>query len=184
MRMILRAAAPALVLALAVSAPVRGAETQGYLGASIGNARVEAQIDLDKLDADATGYKIYGGYRVMTHFGLEAAWVDLGQQRDVSTGANLSTEITGWTVEGVGIAPLGKRFELFGKAGLMLADTKIFSDGGMTPRTTDTSTVDLTLGIGAAYAIGHVGFRVELEFFDIESTDSVFLVSAGVEYRF
>jgi OOP family OmpA-OmpF porin len=151
---------------------------------AVGSANVEVEVGIDKLDAGDTGYKIYGGYRFTTNFGLEAAWVDLGKQEDVSVEANLSTEISGWTVEGVGIVPLGQRVELFGKAGLIFANSKIFSDGGVTPFTTDESSANLTAAVGVAFKLKPVAFRVELEFFDIEDTDAVYLASVGVEFRF
>ena len=182
MRAIRRVSGPVLALALALSAPL--AQETGYVGVSVGSATVEADIEIDELDASDTGYKIFGGYRFMENFGLEAAWVDLGKQEDESLGANLSTEIRGFNVDGVGVVPVSERFEVFGKAGLYFAETTIFTDGGLSPQTSEETKAALSLGVGLAFKLKHVGFRAEAEFFDVERTNAVYLISVGVEYRF
>ena len=49
----------------------------------------------------------------MKFLGIEASYLDLGEQES----SNFSAEITGWDLQAVGILPLGNHFELFAQFG-------------------------------------------------------------------
>jgi len=186
MRNPLRAVA-ALVLAL--SAPLAHAG-QGYVGASAGGSRIEGEIDLIPLDGTEPGFKLFGGYRFTPHFGVEAGYADLGSAEAGQGVVNVQAEVTGWNAEAVGVAPVGERFEVFGKAGLFFAATALDSTGdlvpgvGQVPYSTTERDVDFTLGIGGAFKFKHLAIRAELEYFGSDALDQVYLISAGIEYRF
>jgi OOP family OmpA-OmpF porin len=170
-----------LVLVLFVPAVHAG---QGYVGAGVGGANVQAEIDLIPLDETALGFKLFGGYRFTDHFGLEFGYADFGSQEATQDTATLKTEISGWTAVGTGVAPIGERFELFGKAGLFFAATSIDSTGGFEPFSRTERETELTLGAGGAFKLRRLAIRVELEYFGAEAVDSVYMLSAGLEYRF
>ena len=173
----------ASVLAMMLCAPLAHAG-QGYVGVSVGGANVQAEIDLISLDETTAGFKLFGGYRFTDHFGLEFGYVDFGTQEATMDTATLKTSIAGWTAVATGVAPMGERFELFGKAGLIISDTEIESTGNITPYERSDQAAEFTLGVGGAYKLGHLAIRAELEFFSSEVVDQIYLLSVGIEYRF
>lgn len=157
---------------------------QGYAGASIGGANVQANIDLIPLDETEPGFKLFGGYRFTDHFGLEFGYADFGTQESTMDTATLETSIAGWTAVATGVLPAGERFEIFGKAGLIFSDTTIDSTGSGSPRETSDRAAEFTVGVGGAYKLKHLAVRAELEYFSNDQVDRILLLSAGVEYRF
>jgi OOP family OmpA-OmpF porin len=154
------------------------------VGLSAGAANVEAEIDLVALDDTDLGFKLFGGYRFTDHFGVELGYADFGEQSARDGEAQLTTEIAGWTAEAVGLAPVGERFEVFGKLGLIFAETDFFSSGGFEPRGVSDRTAELAAGLGGAVRLGRLAVRVELEYFANDSVDRILLLSAGLEFRF
>jgi len=172
-----------LGLALVLCAPLAQAE-QGYVGGSIGGANVQAEIDLIPLDETTAGFKLFGGYRFTDHFGLEFGYADFGTQEAQMDTATLQTSVAGWTAEAMGVAPIGERFEIFGKAGMIFAATEIKSTGNIQPYEENERMAEFTVGVGGAFKFKHLAIRAELEYFSNEQVDSIFLLSAGIEYRF
>jgi len=173
----------ACVLAMILCAPLVHAG-QGYVGVSAGGANVQAEIDLIPLDETTAGFKLFGGYRFTDHFGLEFGYADFGTQEATMDTANLETSIAGWTAVATGVAPIGERFEIFGKAGLIFSDTEIKSTGNITPYERSDRSAEFTLGVGGAYKFEHLAIRAELEFFTNEEVDAIVMLSVGIEYRF
>jgi opacity protein-like surface antigen len=83
----------------------------------------------------------------------------------------------------VGVLPLAK-WELFGKAGLVMWDTDVRVSSGPWSVSGSENGTDLAYGVGAAYKLGNkFALRVEWEIFDLDSTD-VNMISGGVDFRF
>jgi hypothetical protein len=108
------------VLAVFLCVPVVRAQ-QGYVGASIGGANVQAEIDLIPID-EAT-------------------------------------------------------------AGMIFSETEVSSDAVLSPYDISDRAVEFTVGVGGAFRFKHLAVRAELEYFSNEQVDSIFLLSAGIEYR-
>ena len=163
-------------------APVYAQDKGAYVGLSRGGSDDKALDDRD------SGFKVLGGYRFNKYTALEAAIVNLAYALGPADLAK-----NGISVQGVAILPIGKRFELFAKAGFFAWDVTI----------EDTSSCYLYLGgvvcderevddgIDPAYAVGaqilfaerwNVRFEWE-RFVDVGDGDVDFR-SLGVVHKF
>lgn len=121
-----------------------------YVGASVGQAYIEAEDDVDfgdsdsrslEIDGDDIGFKLFGGYMFTENFGIEAGYVDFGSHDDdfsftetgflpeggsfeVDVDGEVEIEASGFTLAGVGVLPVGP-VELFAKVGLIVWDADV-----------------------------------------------------------
>jgi hypothetical protein len=170
-----------LVFVAAVVVSVTGAAAGGYVGASAGQGSTsfDSGTGSPTFDSSAASYKVLGGYRMLKFFGVEGDYRDLGSQSDDMGGQDMTVDTTSVDLFAVGVLPIGL-FEVFGKAGYSMWDSDLSSVLG----SSSDSGNDLAYGIGAGYAFGKVGVRVEYELFDIEDADNVSMFSVGAEFRF
>jgi OOP family OmpA-OmpF porin len=125
----------AATLSAALAAP---ASARVYLGAGLGIAHI---------DSSEVSWKILGGYQHNRHWGIEAAYTDLGGYRG-SDADSLSLAFTG-------TLPLDRRWAIIGKAGVASNRTRV-------ARSSDHA--DALLGIGVAYSVNRrFGWRLEYE---------------------
>jgi OOP family OmpA-OmpF porin len=153
-----------------------------YFGASIGDASINEEDEGVDFDASDTGSKFYGGFTLFKFFGLEASYLDLGSVEDeVSPGTDVTIDTTGFDLYAVGILPIGKHFELFAKAGIIVWDAEVSS--GIDDESDDGN--DPAYGAGLAIVFfEHFAVRAEYQRFDISDIDKVEMISAGAEFRF
>jgi OOP family OmpA-OmpF porin len=156
-----------LVAALVMFTPA--AEAGAYVGASFTDTAVDVKdIDFDESDS---GFKIFGGWNFLKFLGLEGGYYDMGKPSNSSD----ELDVSAWALSARGILPLGKHFELFGKAGYMAWEI----DGSL-----DDDDFDLTYGVGAAVIIGsRLSIRAEYEILDVDDAD-IDLYSLGAAFRF
>ena len=181
----------AVSLLLAGAGP---AAAQAYLGFGAGKSDynegnvIPDLITSGSFDGDATGFKIYGGYRFHPNFAAELAYVDLGK---ASYSGNFfgtpvvggSLETWGINVSAVGIVPLGPAFELFGKIGLFGWESKARDTTGGVPFSGTADDADVSFGLGLAFNVSrNVSLRAEWERF--KAVDDIDLFSAGIAFRF
>lgn len=190
------AAAALAAAGLFFSAP---AAAQFYLGFSFGQAEVDQSLIVpDLLDPGGTvdgkdgAFKLFGGYQFNRNFALEAAAVDLG---DMSYSGFFSgtpsgpvsggrVQNGGLNLSAVGVLPLGERFALFGKAGIFLWSSEATDITGGVPTISEADGSDLSLGLGASFALTpRASLRAEWERFEMSSSD-VDLVSVGLAFSF
>ena len=158
-------------------------DTNGaYVGASAGQSNTE--IDGGggaTFDGSGTAFKLQGGYRVMKHFGVEADYRDFGSSDDNVGGQDVEVATTSLDLFAVGMIPVGKSWEVFGKAGWSNwnADVTVVGVGSGSDDGTD-----LAYGVGGSYLMGKFDLRLEFEQFDIADTDNVTCASVGFNYRF
>ena len=115
----LRAIIAVLLLSLS-AAPVLAADTGFYLGAGIGQGRVE-NVDVpgfDDFDDDDTGWKVIAGWRPIRFLAVEANYVDLGSASDNIAGVNADIDTTGFDLLGMAMLPLVIA-DLYVKAGVV-----------------------------------------------------------------
>lgn len=122
------------------------------------NQGLSSSSSIDKHD---TNYSLGVGYQFNQNFAVEGGYVDLGKFNVGSTisapaadTAHGNYKVDGWNVSAVGILPLDKGFALYGKAGFILADTKLSasSDTGATNVSGGSkTTVSPTYGLGVSY---------------------------------
>ena len=185
------ASLPLLITALTITGNVNAA---WYVGGSYGGTVYEDVCDSVSGQAGATcddtnynSYKIFGGSRVNPNLAFEAAYMDMGEA--TATGVTTRTlGVTGLNFSVLGIYPLSKSFELFGKAGWMLweAESKDINTGSTV--TVDDS--DINFGFGGSYIVNETfALRAEFERFHNISYESnaetpVSFLSLGVVVSF
>jgi len=136
------------------------AEPGWYFGAGIGNS----DPDVSFLDDDS-GTKFFAGYNYDGTWGLEGAFVELGDF-DIDTLPG-SVEVDGFQFAAVGNLPVGEA-SLFGKAGFYRwnAEAPAGSPIG------DDDGIDVMWGFGIAFEISDNWLvRGEWERFDIDGDD-------------
>jgi OOP family OmpA-OmpF porin len=192
----------AVILSAGLSATAYAeGDTGAYLGAGIGRASASdycsgnstglLTINCDESD---TSFKVYGGYRFTRHLAIEAAYVDLGKLNATGSFAgnpfSNSTEITGVTLQAVGIATLGDRFSLTARIGALFWDLNTATTLGPFHSSTGDDGVDIALGVGAQFKFTpHFGIRADLDYYpDLGNSstgeETVTAVTVGVVFLF
>lgn len=187
-RKILAASALALGGALAATQ----ASAQAFVGGSIGQSDMDGSITQDLVtslttfDGKDTGFKVFGGYMFNQYFGVEGAYVDLGEASyngtffgQPATGGRV--EITGFNVAALGSYPVTPEFSVFGKIGLFIWDAEASDSIGLAKA--DGS--DISFGLGVSYNFTrNLGVRAEWERFKVVNDADADLLSIGFVYRF
>jgi OmpA-OmpF porin, OOP family len=147
------------------------AVTGPYVGAAFGAAFGNREIDDANSSNDehlGRSAKIYGGYQLTEHFGVQAGYVRL---RDINqnsgAGATLVTQTaTGHIsyVAGTARLPLGQSFALTGKLGVSFGKVTDASPPTAATNLLVGSKTSLLVGTGAEFVLNqNVAFAVELE---------------------
>lgn len=161
-----------------------------------------------RLDDETTTYGFQAGYRFNPHLAFEGGYMDLGSvaYREQSTGdwidgpttfqLNFDTRTTGFALSALGILPLSYRFEVYARAGVLLATNnyKLYlATPGLDPgrdEFSETST-ELLAGVGASLSFLEIyGLRLEYQrVFDAGKASSggagdVDLMSLGITVTF
>ncbi len=178
-----------MVIMAATVIPASAADNGFYLGASIGGSSIDVSDfdeelgDLNFSDGDAA-YKLFAGYRLMSFFGVEGGYVDLGRPSDtVGDDINVKIGVDGWDAFAVGFLPIGP-VDVFAKLGLISWDADIgaaFED--IVEHDSDDGT-DVVWGLGVALRLGSFAVRAEAERFEIGDADKVYMFSVGGTFTF
>lgn len=171
----------AATLAALLSLPARAADNGIYLGASLGQSGVHFDERGLGYDANATGFKLIGGWRVLNSLAVEADYVDLGSGSDRFQGARLDTSLDGVSVSALGIVAAGP-VDLFARVGALRWNADLRSSS-LGIRASDSGT-DLTYGVGAQFRIWSLSLRAEYERFEVSDIDTVELATLGVTWTF
>ena len=154
--------------AFAIS-PAMADDAGFYVGAGVG----EFGLEIDGFDDSDTAFKVFGGYQFIKYLGVELEYIDGGTAEDFG----LKVDVSGFNLSLMGILPVGERFDLFAKLGMIAWDADapgIGSDSGE----------DLSWGIGAGYAFtDNLGARLEYQGFEIEDADGD-MISIGMCWKF
>ena len=185
-------------LLLATGTALAQQEGRFYAGASFGQAEAndfcsEARAtapffggSVASCDEKDTAFKFFLGYRVNPNFAIEGSYFNYGE---VSFSGQLSgfpisasVEPTAFGVAAVGILPLGNRFSLFGKLGLLASEVDASVNVAGFPGSESESETGLHMGIGAMFDVSSsVAIRAEWERNDELEVD---MISVGVQVRF
>jgi len=164
------------------------ADTGPYIGASIGNASFDTEftdaVDTFEFDESDLGWKAYGGFNFdigPIYLGGEVGYVNFGNPSFGGGGAVPQIELeadglNAFFVPGLDFGFIG----VFAKAGVIWWDAEGTLDN---LRASDDGN-DTAYGIGARLTFGSFEVRAEYEIFDIENTDDVSLLSAGLVWTF
>ncbi|WP_116807819.1 outer membrane beta-barrel protein [Steroidobacter cummioxidans] len=196
----------ALPIALCAASPAALARDPAlagpYIGGSIGDSTLELKDDDtgQKFDADDTGYKLTAGYRIIDWVAVELNYTDFGKPVDRIFGVDLEADYSAVSVSALGMLPLGRNFDLFGRLGVARVDAK-FRARGFDNSVSDKSTEPL-FGIGAQFRANNFAVRIEYEgilldagrqsrdwwddddWDDRDSGDWLSMLSLGFTYKF
>jgi len=179
------------VLTLASGAALAGNGTGFYLGGGVGYAGQRVNCDIaNDCSNSHTGFKLLAGYQVMPNFAIESSYGDTGRTKGSGQGIDGSIKTNSFTVAALGLYPVSKEVEVFGKLGMHITKTKYnlnfpghsvdesFNGNGM------------LLGLGAQYRFtpNLIG-RVEYEYLSrgvhvYDAHADINLVTASVIYQF
>jgi OOP family OmpA-OmpF porin len=151
-------------------------------------------------DGSDTGYKLQLGYKFNPYLAVEGGYVNLGrasyQAKQVGVGQlSHSFRAQGLNVAAVGILPLGERFSLFAKGGLLMAqaesDETLTKYGYTTTYSFRSSKLSENLGVGMGFDLTkRVALRAEYDWFhnvgdkDKTGQANIAMLSAGVVFKF
>ena len=171
------AAAAAATLAF----PAQAADNGIYLGASAGQSGVHFDEQGLNYDAEATAFKVIGGWRVLNWLAVEGNYIDFGSGDDRVEGEKFETSLDGLTVSALGLLAVGP-VDLYARVGAINwnADLKSPSLG---VKASDDGT-DLTYGVGAQFRVWSLSIRGEYEIFDVADADTVDMISVSVTWTF
>lgn len=205
----------AALTALILGAPVRTAHADGpsaspldirpYVGGAVGlthdgGNHAEPGDTVLQADRQAFAGKVYAGVR-SKYFGVEIAYVRIGATgiTGLTAGGNAFDERSAHDavpVSLVGFLPLGERWELNARLGLVVNAT--YETGGTCVRYSRSgssrryrcSETPFALGAGVRYAVGERwGLRLDLDYFELRDSaasprSDLGTVTLGVDYRF
>jgi OmpA-OmpF porin, OOP family len=190
------AVASALVIAPSVAAAqgfsLTGPDSGWYVGGGIGQSTADIDVSTFGPGANAddkdTAFRIFGGYQINKHFGVELGYSQLGEWKVSEPGfGDTKFEAKAFDLVAVGTLPLGSNFSLLGKIGLYKGDLDASDPTG----SLSESSTDLTYAIGAGYDFNkNFGLRVEWQRFqkmgnkDTTGESDIDVMSIGVVYRF
>jgi len=134
------------------------------------------QIDntVDRWKDDDTAYKIFAGYRLNRFLGFELDYVNLGKPSgEVVPGFNVQSAVDGFAPYVVGTIPLGRYFELYGRAGYYFYDANMQTTDTLDNRVKFKEDSDsFVYGGGLGMNLGEkFNLRAEYERYDIKNLD-------------
>lgn len=145
---------------------------KGYISGFIGNTNVED----NGFDDSDTSFRIGGGYKFNKNFALEGYYIDYGTTSD----GGFSADSDGLQVQGVGLLPVSKNVDIYGKLGLVMWNADLCSVFGC--RSDDGN--DIVFGFGGNFALNNkVDLRAEYEIADFDGTDVTTLMF-GANFAF
>ena len=189
-----------LLTALGIAPAALAEDAGGYFGVSAGQASASdycsdtGGLTVTSCDDSDTSFRIFGGARITPNVGIEAAYVNLGTYTGSVSGfgpaVRVETELTGFTVQGVGMVPFGNEFSLMGRVGMIFWDLNVTpSVPGASASVGDDGT-DIALGVGAQYKFArNFGLRADVDFYpDLGNSttgeDNITAFSIGAVFSF
>jgi OOP family OmpA-OmpF porin len=116
-------ALPALVTTAAVADNAAGGKF--YAGGGLGTSNFKADCSGSiSCSNPKLNFKLLAGYQFMPNFALEGGYMHLGRIKIRGDGFNASERLSSFTLSGLGIVPLSKEAQLFGKLGAHFSHMK------------------------------------------------------------
>ena len=179
------------VLTLASTAALADGNSGFYIGGGVGYAGQKVGCaGVSDCSNSNTGVKLLGGYQITPNLAIESSYGDTGKSKLSVYGVDASIKTRSFTVAAVGLYPVTREVELFGKLGAHATKTSYnlnyagFGDSG------SFNASGVLLGLGAQYRftpklIGRIEYErlsraVRIE----EGRADIDLVTASVIYQF
>lgn len=160
-----------------------------YAHAELGRSTYDDDIDVDteiiNLDGSATSFRVAIGYDINRYFSVEGGKIEFGKidfgQVDTGTVAgSAKAQADGLEFSIIGRVPVGERFSLMGRSGLLWWDakTQVFDVSN------HLSKRDLFFGVGGEFsATEKLGISAGWTRYRLDSDDIDYL-SVGLRFRF
>jgi len=147
---------------LALASASASADDGWYAAFDYGNSNLGSVPA--RADSGAHGYHLTAGYAPDRYFALEGGYLDFGKVDTgsdiyfgvISPGFSVTTKAHGFTFDLVGTLPLGDRFSLSARAGVITADVQVdwpASSFSPTGGSRSKNSTRFGAGFGAAYKI-------------------------------
>lgn len=175
-----RASALVALAAFGMSAAV--AAEGFYIGAAGMQSRFDSDdFEVEDVDDEDTGWKIFAGVRPISGFGVEGAFTQFGQAEApaVAVGGPFEAKAQAFSLFGVGYLPVGP-VELFLKAGA----ARIDAEGNVGAVLFEDEEIEFAYGAGVQFNLGRLGLRAEYEKFDTDIIGDLDVISLGVAFTF
>lgn len=189
-----------LLTALGIAPAALAEDAGGYFGVSAGQASASdycsdtGGLTVTSCDDSDTSFRIFGGARITPNVGIEAAYVNLGTYTGSVSGfgpaVRVETELTGFTVQGVGMVPFGNEFSLMGRVGIIFWDLNSSASASFASASVGDDGTDIALGVGAQYKFArNFGLRADVDFYpDLGNSttgeDNITAFSIGAVFSF
>ena len=190
------AVAVALAAVLAGPGAVLAQQTGNlYVGGSFGETKAKDWCDVSgapggvtvpSCDNKGSFWKAFVGYQFHRNFAVEGTYL----QTDDFSGSftfggatgTVSANAQAFGAAALGLLPVGERFTLFGKLGLLITDSKGSGSIGATTVSVGDDETEVHYGFGGVFSLSrNWGIRAEWETTEKSKLDSI---SVGVQYRF
>ena len=156
-----------------------------YVGASMGNASLDDNLDGLDIDDSTIAFRIVAGWHFNEYFALEGGYHNFGDfEQSIDVLGNPVTAVLsadGFTLGAAGTFPLSERFALMGRAGMFFWDgnAEINNVSQATPEDTNPY-----FGAGLSFEVSNnLQLTGDWTRYDLEDTDSGVL-SVGLQYQF
>ena len=161
------------------------AEAGFYVGGALGQGYIDETIDGNRIDADSTAYRVFGGYSFSDFFGVEVSYLDIGTFRETIEVAGqdvpVSASADGFALAAVGTLPLAERFSVHGRAGFWFHDSRTTVDGLAEAEQSEESPF---VGLGLGFALTEtVELNAGIDYIDTDDADPL-LATVGFTLRF
>src|SRR5512145_941088 len=191
--MVIKKIVVASALAMSSLLTATHASAQAFVGASVGQSDIDEDITAGLItsgstDSKDTAFKLFGGYMFNRYFGVEGAYVDLGEASysgdffgSPVTGGKVET--SGFSVSALGSYPVTEQFSIFGKIGVFFWEAEANDTTGGIPFSDKIDGTDVSFGVGVNYNFTqNLGVRAEWERFTMDEFDGD-LISIGIQWR-
>lgn len=140
----------------AISLASASAFSQVYIGGSVGETDYDVEVD------NGTSIELKGGYKFNENFGLEAAYIDLGDGDLEIPGSSGSLEVDGFKFSVVGFIPVAETVDVYGKLGVYTWDSNAGIDGS-----------DISYGIGVAWGVAdNLKVNLGYDMYELDELDA------------
>lgn len=161
------------------------AEQGFYVGGAFGKSYLDETIDGNRINTDASSYRVYGGYGFTRHFGVEVAYLDLGTFRETidvgGVGVPVSASADGFSLAAVGTLPLGEKFFVMGRLGYYFHDGDSSVAGVSEHSPSEESPF---VGIGLGYELTEaLEVNIGVDYINTKDADPT-LATLGLTLRF
>jgi major membrane immunogen (membrane-anchored lipoprotein) len=172
-----------IVMSVLFAFSILMARASFYVGASATSTAGTIETAAEDFDSDEMGWKAYAGVDFLRFLGVEASYRDLGSFGGKSNAGNVDVDVEAFDAAAKAFLPLGKSFNIFGKAGYANISYSGDVDVQGAFQNFDEDDWELFFGVGGEFKFGKsFAVRVEWEWYDARSDLST--LSAGLNFRF